>query len=505
MSAKRNLLVPLGGCRSIESIDLVSVPADFGGGANDGAYYPVGLLTIGTYIHRVMPDLRVSIADLHHVSPYRPSANLVGISASSTLNYRNVLRVAAQAKTAGATVVVGGPHATQLADQILRHRPQTVDFVVRGSGEAPFASLLRTLREGGDLREVPGLSWRNAYGEPLHNPKGAKLWRYDDYIPIDLSLLASGIHPYWETFHRRIDATVDSAFIVFTHFGCGYREVMQRRPLNDRRLANWCSYCSLNDPLSFRSGRAVVQEVLGLLKATGVRLGSNVLLKCYGDNVGTQESMLRGLATAIEESEEWRSYRIGWTFYSQSSRVSSDLVELLHRVGTRNLYIGFDSADDEIQRLNGLGTSVAAHRRAVRLCKDTGIRIQAGFVLGCAGETRRSVENTVRFAEELAEQGVLERINAAILFIIPGSPAYFRLCEREPWITDLDDLPADEIQSHWIRHFCPDLGADTAERFRVLRWAANRLDELSPGPHASMGFISKRLAQKGVQAEAVCG
>jgi len=487
---------------STPTVELLSVPADFGRGANDGAYYPVGLLTIAGHLRRSMPHISVRVVDLHHEQEYRPRSEIVGISASSTLNYRNVLQVARHAKAAGATVVLGGPHVTQVAEQTLRNRVDLVDYVIRGSGEIAFQRLVDALQNNQPLAAVPGLSWRNASGQPVHNLQVTTPWVYDAFVPSDLSDLSCGMEPYWRTFRQRIDRNIDAAFIVFTHFGCGYREMMTRRPLNGRRLANWCSYCSLNDPLSVRSGTAIVQETLGLLESTGVPEGSKVLLKCYGDNVGTHEGMLRELGVAIEASPEWRTYQIGWTFYAQSSRVSPALVAALRRIGTRNLYIGFDSADDEVQKVNGLGTSITAHRRAVRLCKDAGIKIQAGFVLGCAGETRRSVENTVRFAEELAKQDVLERINSAILFIIPGSPAYSRLCEREPWISALDLLPTEELQSHWIRHFCPDLGASTGERVRTLRWAANRLDDLSPGPHASMGFVSSRLLGEGTHTEA---
>jgi len=124
---------------------------------------------------------------------------------------------------------------------------------------------------------------------------------------------------------------------------------------------------------------------------------------------------------------------------------------------------------------------------------DYGIRIQAGFVLGCAGETQRSLGETLRFAEELASQGVLERINSAVLFIIPGSPAYSLLAEREPWIRELDILPTEELQWQWVRHFCPHLGKNPSDGLAILQRAASRLDDLSPGPHASMGYISSRL------------
>ena len=478
------------------SIELFSVPADFGQGANDGAYYPVGLLTIASHLRRTIPDISVRVVDLHHVSGYRPRADIVGISASSTLNYRNVLSLARQGKENGSIVVLGGPHVTQLPEQVLRNRAGLVDFVIRGNGEISFELLIKALQNGCKLEEVPALSWRKSTGEIIHNPLSSKRWIYDEFLPFDMCVISCGIGDYWDKFRNLIDSSVDAAFIIFTHFGCGYREYMKRQPTNSRRLSNWCSYCSLSDNLFKRSGKAIVEETLGLLKSTGVREGANVLLKCYGDNVGTQQTMLQDLAAAIKESDEWHLYKIGWTFYAQSSRLSLDLVSLLNQVGTRNLYIGFDSADDEVQKLNGMGTSVSAHRRAIRLCKEANIRIQAGFVLGCAGETRSSVEKTVKFAEEIADQGVLERINSAILFIIPGSPAYSRLCERELWIADLDDLPTEEIQSLWIRHFCPDLGINNDERFRILRWAANRLDDLSPGPHASMGFTSERLASK---------
>ena len=476
------------------SVELYSVPANYGHGANDGAYYPVGLLTIGTNLKRTLPDMEVSIIDLHHSRGFVPTADVIGISASSTLNYRNILALAERAKNGGATVVLGGPYATQLSDQILRNRRGLIDYIIRGNGETAFTALIEAFLTRSDLGTVPNLSWCNESGEILHNPPSPIVWRYDDFLPLDMTLLRSGLAPYWDSFRTRIDPTVDSAFLIFTHFGCGYREMMQQRNSQVQQLTRWCSYCSLNDPLSFRTGDAIVTETLGLLKHCQVPRGANVLLKCYGDNVGTQQPMLSDLASAIEHSDEWGQYRIGWTFYAQSSRISQELAHLLLRVGAKNLYIGFDSADDGVQRANGLGTSIGAHRRAVRLCRDHGIKIQAGFVLGCAGETQQSLDTTLRFAEELASQGVLERINSAVMFIIPGSPAYNLLCEREPWIRNLDDLPTEELQWYWIRHFCPQLGQNPSDGLAILRRAANQLDKFSPGPHASMGFISDRLA-----------
>lgn len=486
----------------IKNIQLFSVPSDYGHGANDGAYYPVGLLSIGSHLNRVLPHINVSIVDRHHDNMTNANASVVGISASSTLNYRNVLQCAIEAKKNGSIVVLGGPHATQLASQIMRNQVGIVDFIIRGNGEVPFEKLIYALINNFSFERIQNLSWRNQFGEVIHNPLSNSIWKYDDYLPLNFSLLRNNIEYYWKAFRNKIDSSIDAAFVVFTHFGCGYREMMVKAKQKNHH-ASWCSYCSLNDSLFARDPQNIINETLALIKANQLSKGANILLKCYGDNIGTHINLLEKLKDQIRESKEWNDYNIVWTFYCQSSRVSKRSIEILSLIKTQNLYIGFDSVDDEIQKLNGLGTSKKNHIQATLLCKENGIKIQAGFVLGCIGETINSINETLSFAEEMSKQKLLERINSAVLFIIPGSPAYEKLCEKEPWIKDMDILNTDELQFYWVKHFCPALAiaSDPHYGIRILKDAANYLDELSPGPHASMGFISNRFQSKIVLAE----
>lgn len=475
----------------IKSIQLFSLPSDFGRGANDGAYYPIGLLTIGSYLQRKFPKLNVSIIDRHHDHVTIPAADIVGISACSTLNYRNVLKCALEAKNNGSIVVLGGPHAALLANQIMRNQEGVIDYIVRGNGEIPFTKFVTALINNFSFESINNLSWRNHFGEVIHNPISNYVWRYDDYLPLNFSLLTNDIQVYWETFRNIIDPSIDSAFVIFTHFGCGYRDTMQKtKPKNHSPL--WCSYCSLNDILFSRDATNIINETLELIKSFQITKESRILLKCYGDNIGTQINLLKDLETQISKSSEWDDYNISWTFYSQSSRITAKTIKLLSAIGTKYLYIGFDSVDDEIQRLNGLGTSKKNHYQAATLCKEYGIKIQAGFVLGCIGESIYSINETLAFAEELANDGLLERINSAVLFIIPGSPAYEMLCKKEPWIKELDVLDTEELQYYWVKHFCSDLAKDPRIGIGLLKDAANNLDELSPGPHASMGYVSKK-------------
>lgn len=94
----------------------------------------------------------------------RSQAFLVGISSLFTAYADEAIKTAEAVKDAlpQAWVAVGGHHATELPEAVMRSR--AVDFVLRGEGEASMPVLARTLREGGDLSSVPGIVYRNGSG-----------------------------------------------------------------------------------------------------------------------------------------------------------------------------------------------------------------------------------------------------------------------------------------------------------------------------------------------------
>ncbi len=76
-------------------------------------------------------------------------------------NIEAVLRLTARLKRAvpGLLVVLGGPEVSYRAEDVLR-RESSVDFVLSGEGERPFAMLLEALDEKAPLNEIPGLCYR---------------------------------------------------------------------------------------------------------------------------------------------------------------------------------------------------------------------------------------------------------------------------------------------------------------------------------------------------------
>jgi len=62
---------------------------------------------------------------------------------------------------AGLCIVAGGPHATAEPAEVLEHG---FDIAVIGEGEKTMIDLVRTLRSGGNLADVPGLAWLDDAG-----------------------------------------------------------------------------------------------------------------------------------------------------------------------------------------------------------------------------------------------------------------------------------------------------------------------------------------------------
>lgn len=478
-------------------VELLSVPSDMGHGANDGMYYPVGLLTIATHLRRHLPTVEICVVDLHLATGHVPQGDIVGISASSTLNYGNVLKLAGMAKKNGAIVVLGGPYASSVTDQILRNRRGLIDFVITGHGEVAFLEFIRQSQsDRPNYPSVPNLCW---YDETANAVIRSQIrtsdWRYEDFLPLNFDLLSLPLEDYWRNFKKKADSTFDAVFLVFTHFGCGYKKNRLRDGLKDKALSRFCSYCALNAEFVVRTPEAIIEEAMALIRRFKIKTGAKILLKCYGDNMGPHFEMLNRLTDCIAACPEWKHYDIRWTFYMQSCYMTSKMAAKLKEVGAENLFIGFDSADDNIQRLNGMGTSMAAHRRCVENCIKHDIHIQAALMVGCAGETTESLKADLIFAQQLASLDQLERINTAVCVVMPGAPNYTLLVAKEPWIKELDYLDTIRLQQLWIKHFCPEWSENPEKGLATFARYVNAIDKLSPGVHSSMGYVSELWQQ----------
>src|SRR5262249_55642948 len=112
----------------------------------------------------------------------RSQAELVGF----TVNYatlQTALRVSqllTMSSAAAPVIVLGGEHATYLAEELLGEYA-CVDLIVGGEGEDGFLAVAECLGHGGDLASVRGISYRHPQsGACVRNPNRAVLSDLDE-------------------------------------------------------------------------------------------------------------------------------------------------------------------------------------------------------------------------------------------------------------------------------------------------------------------------------------
>jgi anaerobic magnesium-protoporphyrin IX monomethyl ester cyclase len=413
------------------------VESRYAGMSRSGMYPPLGLLSIAAALEQAFGGaVSVRVIDeevSEHHTLVADHDTVVGISTNS-FNYRSVLERAKRAKDAGGTVVLGGSHASALAHEIMTKRP-FVDYVVRDEGEAPMVELVRQLQRpaGVSPEAVPNLVYRMgsdvrvspvAYENDLAQlPRPAR--HYVDPAR------------YFERFVRRYpDLPFKRPTSIYSQKGCEWRE-----------KSGGCLFCGRQDTgPRFRNIQEVWNEIRSLRDDWGVDHIWDI-----GDDLNCEQ----WVRTYIEARPV--DIDISFMFYTRADRITSVSVELLKALGTFEVFIGFESGDEDMLRAIHKGSSLQQNRRAVDLLTGTGIHVFPSFVLGLPGETEQSMRKTLEFARNVADSVPVYRLAASVMAPIPGSPAFDMLL-RDPGLRQKyhgqDDFDLSELSRIWVERFC---------------------------------------------------
>lgn len=142
--------------------------------------YPLGFTTMAEYLER--HGLRVRIVNLAVLMLMKPNldveayirsidARLYGIDLHWLPHAHGSVEVSRLVKKAhpDSPVIFGGLSSSYFHEELASY--PSVDFVMRGdSTEEPMRQLLDCLKRGGNLAEVPNLTWKDSTGDIVVNP-----------------------------------------------------------------------------------------------------------------------------------------------------------------------------------------------------------------------------------------------------------------------------------------------------------------------------------------------
>src|SRR5262249_35606826 len=313
---------------------------------------------------------------LAEVAAFEP--DLVGYSAMSfQYDTARTLARAVRAAAPHALHVLGGYHATVLADAVAARDGDVFDFIVRGEGELAFRALVDGLAGRSFAPETEpgrGLSFRGRTG-----------WRH---IP-DGPLLELDSVPLPRRDVRRLDGAFyfDRSFdVAETSRGC---------PLP-------CTFCSIRRMYGRTFRRFPIPRVIADLPDLDRRGVRGVFF--VDDNITIDVPRFKELCEEITAAGLSHLRCIVQASVHGIAKDAS-LAPAMARAGFDTVFMGIENAEDaNVETLD-----IAAKRgrtedetpRAVRLLQDNGIKAVGGFIVGNPDDDRAAIARTFRYAGRL--------------------------------------------------------------------------------------------------------
>jgi len=315
---------------------------------------------------------------------------------TSAPSFAHDVKVAGALKGENPALRIGliGAHVAVQREVALAASP-ALDFVCGNE----FDFTIREIAEGRPLAQVAGLSYRDGTGELRRTLERAPLedmdalpWVVDVYArDLDVSRYVIGYlqHPYVS---------------LYTGRGC-------------RSKCTFCLWPQTVGGQRYRT-RSVDNVVAEIAHAT--KLFPQVREYFFDDDTFTDdlpraEAIARGLG------------RLGVTWSCNAKPdVPRASLEVLRDNGLRLLLVGYESGSQAILNNVRKGTRLDRAREFTRHARALGIKIHGTFILGLPGETRETIEATIRFAQEIDPH----TLQVSLAAPYPGTALYREALER---------------------------------------------------------------------------
>jgi hopanoid biosynthesis associated radical SAM protein HpnJ len=341
------------------------------------------------------PPHRLTLAD---ILPLARDYDLV-VAHTSTPSFVSDVKVLEALKAANPGLKAGliGAKVAVEADKSLAQAP-AVDFVARNE----FDFTVKEIADGRAWRDVKGLSYRSAEGVVVHNEDRAVLEDMDRL-------------PFVTPVYKR-DLEIERYFI-------GYLKHPYISLYTGRGCKSRCTFCLWPQTVGghryrTRSVGHVVDEIRWAKAAF-----PQVEEFFFDDDTFTDDLPRAGAIT-----RELGKLGVTWSCNAKANVPRASL-KVMRDNGLRLLLVGYESGNQQILHNIKKGMLVDVARRFTKDCHEFGITIHGTFILGLPGETRETIEQTIRFATEINPH----TIQVSLAAPYPGTFLYDQAL-REGWL-----------------------------------------------------------------------
>ena len=371
------------------------------------------------------------------IAEFKPDLIVINTATVSIYSDLNCAKVAKEASP-GIKTVAFGLHVTVLPDEAFSFAP-CLDYVIRGEPEFCLLELVRALRQGNNLTEIKGLSYR--YNSKIqHNPNRGFV---DD--------LNSYPFPAWELIdvnNYLLPLSGEPFLLVTTSKGCTHS----------------CIFCPAKpfygSQLRFRDPKVVVDEMAYVKD----RFRVNQFLIWSESFTENRDYVIRFCGEIIN-----RKLNIFWVCNSRVDKVDLEMLEMMKQSGCWMIGYGVESGVQEI--LNNVNKDITIEQieNAIHWAGIVGLEVTAHVTFGLPGETFDTGLKTINWLKRL-------NVNFAQVYCAvpwPSTPLY-GIAQEKGWLTSKD------WELYEQNHYILDMGTIAPKQVEYLRRIAMRKFYLSP-------------------------
>ena len=313
--------------------------------------------------HRSLDDVTADLAARHPLIGLTAFTNEIVVAGRTAAAIRE--------RAPGATIVIGGPHATALPERTLAEFPG-FDLAVLGEGEETLVDLCRT-QSSKDWETVASLCLRDSRGNGFRRTAARAPLPDLDSLPF----------PAWDLFEME---RYSGPLMIAASRGCPYP----------------CAFCfpTYLGPTRTRNPQRVAEEMAWAHRTFGARhfQFADATLSLLQDKVAVlcDQLIQTGLARSIT-----------WDCETRADRVDPGLLRKMAEAGCAWIALGVETGSPALlKKAIGKGETISQIRQAVTWIRQAGLRVRCFFILGHPGETPRTIRQTIRLAVSLAPDAV---------------------------------------------------------------------------------------------------
>jgi hopanoid biosynthesis associated radical SAM protein HpnJ len=307
-------------------------------------------------IDDIAPEARVRDLVVLHTSAPSFAADLKTIRALKRVNPKLLIGLI------GAKVAVDPEGSLQACEEI--------DFVARNE----FDFTVKEVAEGRELSRVAGLSYRAADGRIVHNEDRAILEDMDQL-------------PFVSPVYKR-DLVIENYF-------SGYLQHPYLSFYTGRGCKSRCTFCLW--PQTVGGHRYRVRSVGHVIaELEWARKAFPQVKEFFFDD----DTLTDNLPRVEELARQIGRLGITWSCNAKGN-VPRATLKVMKDNGLRLFVVGYETGNQQILHNIKKGMRIDVAKRFTRDCHELGITIHGTFILGLPGETRETIEETIRFAAEI--------------------------------------------------------------------------------------------------------